>query len=439
MPAGPQVNSATSEELRDIKDQIKRLEDRERQNYLLVIEGQRKTMDWWFSFLTLVTAVLAIFGALIPYLMGRKDKEIIREDKKQIEATKIQIESYKNEVESLKESIEGHERTALTKVGDITAAHQKVMNFLSAEQVETAEAQKTQEAVKTVQKDPSSDPLLKVRAVAIQASQAKEAPRAHTLWSLLAEIKPEDASAHFNAGYWAHELAQQATGPELITWLNQAKERYARVLQLKPDLHGAANNWGNVLAEEARAVAGSDLAAARGLWQAAGTKYAEALELKPDYHEAANNWGTALAREAQAVAGSDLAAARRLWREAGEKYAQALELKPDCHEAANNWGSALVSEVGALPPQEGEQISLLLNRSEEILLSHASEAPGVVAYNLACVYSRRGDVARCVHWLKMCQTHGTLPDCTHLRTDRDLDALRAAPEFIEWFQSVCPE
>ena len=106
---------------------------------------------------------------------------------------------------------------------------------------------------------------------------------------------------------------------------------------------------------------------------------------------------------------------------------------------AKNWGNALLRQIGSLSPQESENISLLLDRAEDILLRHADEAPGVVAYGLACVYGRRGDATRCLHWLKISQTHHTLPDCTHLRTDPDLDAVRAAPEFVEWLQSVCPE
>jgi tetratricopeptide (TPR) repeat protein len=95
-----------------------------------------------------------------------------------------------------------------------------------------------------------------------------------------------------------------------------------------------------VLANEAQALAASDLAAARTLWQRAGEKYQQALTIKPDKYDAALNWGVALADEAQALAASDLPAARALWQQAGEKYQQALAIEPDDESA--HFGSACV-------------------------------------------------------------------------------------------------
>ena len=54
--------------------------------------------------------------------------------------------------------------------------------------------------------------------------------------------------------------------------------RYTRLLAL--------NNWGNVLAVQAKTKAGEE---ADRLFEEAGRKYAEALRLKPDYAPARNN------------------------------------------------------------------------------------------------------------------------------------------------------
>jgi len=145
-----------------------------------------------------------------------------------------------------------------------------------------------------------------------------------------------------------------------------------------------------------------------------------------------------LDNEALAVAGGDLVAARALWNQAGEKYRQALAIKPDMHEAANNFGSALVSEANAIAASDSAEAEQLLNQAEQLLLRHADAAPGLVAYNLACVYGLRGNAHDCLRWLRVSQEHGKLPDCKHLREDKDLDPVRNDPEFAEWFKQVCP-
>ena len=194
-PAGSQPSPAVPGEIQDLKDQIRRLEDRERQNYLLVLEGERKTIDRWFSFLAVVTAVLAVFGAAIPYLMGRKDKEIIEHDMSQIRNMKESIASDKRFIEQLKKDMEGHVQSAKADATEI----QLLKEYNNDTQLETAEANKTEEAVKTVQQDPTTSPSLGLRAMAIEASQARKPQRAHRLWSALAELEPNDASAQFNA------------------------------------------------------------------------------------------------------------------------------------------------------------------------------------------------------------------------------------------------
>src|ERR1022692_4474288 len=63
----------------EFKNRLTQLEVKERENHILVLEGQRKTICWWFVFLAVLTAVLVVFGALVPFLRGRKDKELIQQ------------------------------------------------------------------------------------------------------------------------------------------------------------------------------------------------------------------------------------------------------------------------------------------------------------------------------------------------------------------------
>ncbi|MDX8398817.1 MAG: hypothetical protein R8K20_01040, partial [Gallionellaceae bacterium] len=187
-----------------------------------------------------------------------------------------------------------------------------------------------------------------------------------------------------------------------------------------------------------QAIVAKDVVAARTLWQQAGEKYSLALRIQPDMHEVAYNWGNALAAEAQAVVAKDVVAARALWQQAGEKYSLVLRGNPDNHAAVNNWGNALLTEASAIAASEPEMSQQLFQQAERLLLEHAEAAPGEMAYNLACVYGLRTDVQSCLKWLQVCQQHKTLPDCAHLRAEKDLDLVRDAPEYVDWLKQVYP-
>jgi len=79
-----------------------------------------------------------------------------------------------------------------------------------------------------------------------------------------------------------------------------------------------------------------------------------------------------------------------------------------------------------------------LQQAERLLLEHVEATPGEMAYNLACVYGLRTDVQSCLKWLRVSQHHKILPDCANLRDDKDLDAVRNAPEYVEWLKQVYP-
>ena len=572
-PQKPQVAikvaSDNASDVQDIKDRIKELESKERQNFTLLLDDQRKKIDWWFSFLAVLTAVMAIAGGLIPFLMARKDKEIIEQDKEKIKQRLSEIEAMRLDAANHVDKI--HQDAA-----DVVKAKEELQSYQSNK--ETENKGKIQQAIETVRKDTTDDIGLGLRTAAIAASEANEAEKAYSLWNALVQLNQNDASAQFNAGYWAQELGEHVNSIDSTRWLQlagahyqqalsinpdkrnaafnwgnalaaeaqflgasdlaavrrlwqqagekyqqalrikpnepdainnwgnvlaaeaqvlaasdpvvarslwqQAEEKYQEALRIKPDKHEAVYNWGRALDEEAQALVATDPEAARSLWQQAGEKYKEALRIKPDKHEAAYNWGRALDEEAQALVATDPVAARSLWQQAGEKYKEALRIKPDKHEAAYNWGCALDEEAQALvatdpvaarslwqqagekfqlalhikpnmheaanswgavllqvadviAASDSEQLSVLLDQTEKMLLAHADAARGVVSYNLACVYGRRGDVPRCLHWLSISKTEKELPDCAHLSSDKDLDPVRNTPEFNAWFVSVC--
>ena len=226
----------------------------------------------------------------------------------------------------------------------------------------------------------------------MQAASQDDAEKAHTLWAAVAALEPTDHVAQFNTGYWAQLQANKETPQGTRFWLQEA----------------------------ARA-------------------YAQALQIKPDKHEAANNWGAALAAEAKALAGSDLPAARALWLQAGQRYAQALQIKPDKHEAANNWGIALLHEWWAVVATDPGEADKLLERAMTLLQSHAQSAPNAVAYNLACCYGLKGDVLETLKWLECAAKPGELLIKSKIQTDKDFDGVRKDSRFVAWFDQLKEE
>ncbi|MDD4964200.1 MAG: hypothetical protein PHI11_09820 [Gallionella sp.] len=324
--------TSTSAEVAELSKQVEELKAKEREHYTLIMESERKTIDWWFSFLGVITAVLAIGGAFIPWLMGRKDRELIELDKEK-------IKGMLGDATNIISKIQRHEIDAKQKVEEINT----MKSFVSGQ--ENSDPKNLNTIIASVQQDPTANPIDRLRAEAIAASEAEQADKAYALWNALTKLASDDANDHFNAGYWAQSLGTKLNGNELIYWMQQAGKHYQAVLAIKPDMP----------------------------------------------------------------------------------------------KVASNWASALMREATALNVNNAAEATVLCNRAEQILLQHADAAPQIVGYNLACVYGIRGDVATCLKWLKICQTHNVLPDCTHLQTDTDLDNVRSAPEFVAWLQTHCPD
>ena len=415
----------------EVKKILQRLEDKERQNYELELEGQRKSIDWLFSALALVTAIVALIGVVAPLMVFQSNSK--------------QMQGMLDEVKEVAEKIRLHEGSA-KQSADNTQQYEhkakelteKLDHYESGQSPSKIESQELTKAVEQIQHDPQFDPKPGLRAAAVAASIESQPEKAYKLWETLAELESSDIYALFNAGYWAQRLAEKSQGDETLNWLKQASNKYKQALSIDPDFYGAMNNLGLVLVDQAEALASNDLSVARGLWQAACEQYQKALNIKLDFHEAANNWGTALAKEAQELVKSDLPEARNLWHKAGEKYQWALTVDPDYHKVADDWGFALLEEANAIAATDGDQANELRDRAEQLLLQHAKAAPEVVAYNLACVYGQRSDVPNCQHWLKTAQVPNKLVSCMHLQTDSDLGAVRDHPDFQAWLQLVCP-
>ena len=147
---------------------------------------------------------------------------------------------------------------------------------------------------------------------------------------------------HWFIVVWGNALSEQAktrSGPEADALFQQAYEKYAEALQIKPDMHAALSNWGVALTDQAKTKSGLE---ADVLFSQACDKYSDALRIEPDNGDVLYNWGTALSHQATTRSGPE---ADALFRQAYEKYAEALRIKPDGHDVLSNWGNALMVQA----------------------------------------------------------------------------------------------
>lgn len=350
-----------SGDMQDIKDRIKELESKERQNYTLMLDDQRKKIDWWFSFLAVLTAVMAIAGGLIPFLMARKDKELIEQDKAQVSQMKDDVSKLLTDATSDAEKIHQHEVSA-------AASAAKMQSYKSDPEGKTDEA-KNRDIVATVnavREDKTADPILRLRAEAIAASEARDAEKAYALWNALTLLNPEDAVAESNANVSAGLVSDSKLNNEKIHWLRLAQRHGKKALGLNPKDDVVAYNLGNALLHEANAVVDADLPRAKELWNDAIEKFRLTLSINPRNANAAHNWGVILDNQAIVFAKLNaLANARELWRESVKQYQCALNIEPTKAEAASNWGGVLAHEAIVTRPTDIKAAKLLFKQSIE--------------------------------------------------------------------------
>jgi hypothetical protein len=140
-----------------------------------------------------------------------------------------------------------------------------------------------------------------------------------------------------------------------------------------------------------------------------------------------NNWGVALDGLAENKKGKE---AEKLYNQAIEKYKKAIEIKPDHHSAYNNWGAALLYLAILKGGKDAED---LLKQAEEVCLKAEPLKTGKGAYNIACVYARRGNEEKCKEWLKVAEKAQTLlPTREHAMADDYFKSVRDK----DWFKKL---
>jgi hypothetical protein len=292
--------------------------------------------------------------------------------------------------------------------------------------------------------------------LATEGMNSRNARAARAQWKLAAQcysqaarLDPTDSNA---VNGWAMSLGLEARAlaptdlPAARALFRQVNQKLALAMRLNPLNSVAAYHWGIALGDEAMAITAavpSDLAGASVLWQLARQKYALGLEIDHNDAQIADNWGATYATEAQALANSNLPAARALWQQAYDRFAEAISINPKQGGASYNLAGAMMAERTALlkaplapSTQASAEAADLLQRAKKVLLNKTNDPKAKGAYNLACVYALEGQAADAMQWLQRSAAAGSLPAKSHIAQDSDLDGIRSAPAFAQWFAQL---
>lgn len=158
--------------------------------------------------------------------------------------------------------------------------------------------------------------------------------------------------------------------------------------------------------------------------------YAEVVANEPLLAEALYNWGFALLHQAKTKSGSEAA---RLYQDAIAKFSFCMTIDPAYLGAAIDGGVAYMelARVRAAGPHDDlyEMAKSQFGKANTIQAGSAS-------YNLACIYSLRGDKEACLNALENSKDKGFLPDVADILADPDLDDIKRKEWFLAFMDSL---
>lgn len=145
--------------------------------------------------------------------------------------------------------------------------------------------------------------------------------------------------------------------------------------------------------------------------------------LKPEMHEIYLGWGYILSELAYIT--SDIAT----YQASIEKFSKVSELNPSVVEHSQSWGTNLL-----MLAKLTEKVSYNSQALEQLEISERFYSTSV--YNLACAYTRLGQIEKAKSKLVICKENNTLPPKEFLLNDADMSFFYDTPWFEELVASL---
>jgi tetratricopeptide (TPR) repeat protein len=347
--------------------------------------------------LTAIGLILALFGLII-FKNTREFKEAVTDARKACE----KAEEWEEKARTAFEKIDARVESKLKEIDERVKIELK--------QVENRGKESIQDIINQTQTETLR---CKLWSNALNLDMKGKYDEACDKYAELVKLRPEDYLAYFNWGNSLYDLAMLKRDEKLF---EQACQKYEQVLKVNPHMDETYNNWGIALGQWAK------LKGDEKLFEQACQKFEQAKS--PFDYKIYTNWGIVLGDWAK------LKEDEKIFEQSCQKYEQSVRIKPNIHETYVAWGATLINWAkikGGKTEREN-----LLEQAEEKSLKAESLKDGEGAYNLACIYVLRGDKGKCREWFLTGQEAGTLPTRDQAMKDSDLDSVRDET----WFKEI---
>ncbi|MEY4719194.1 MAG: hypothetical protein RL563_1812 [Pseudomonadota bacterium] len=174
----------------------------------------------------------------------------------------------------------------------------------------------------------------------------------------------------------------------------------------------------------------SEAGKAEQLYKGAYQGFANVLHGNLLFSEALYHWGFGLLHEART---KPLEQAGEVYENAIAKFSFCLLTNPDFLGAAIDGGVAFMelARISAEHEKDG-----LYQLAEEFFEKACEIQKGSAAYNLACVYSLRGDLDNCYGALQQAKEFGSLPEVQAILNDDDLSNAKPQAWFKDFIEAL---